>query len=142
MTSHRITRAIRRSPCVPLLLAGSLLAGCDQTPVPLRDLYARDTDCKADWGDKGRCEQTSMAGGGHGWYGPMYHYGSRDTGGRDNRFGVVDTRNGNIEYGRGSALRQDWNARASAAKSGSQASGDGSTSRSGFGSSAHSSSGG
>ena len=137
-----MSKALRRSTCVPLLLAGSLLAGCEQAPVPLRDLYARDTDCKADWGDNGRCEQTSMPGGGHGWYGPMYHHGSRDTGGRDNRFGVIDTRNGNIEYGRGSALRQNWNARASAAQAGSQVGGDGSTSRSGFGSSALSSSGG
>jgi len=55
---------------------------------------------------------------------------------------VIDTRNGNIEYGRGSALRQNWNARASAAQDGGQVGGDGSTSRSGFGSSALSSSGG
>jgi hypothetical protein len=129
-----MSKAFRRSACVPLLLAGSLLAGCEQAPVPLRDLYARDSDCKLDWGDNGRCEQASTTDGGPGWYGPVYNYGRRDTGGRDNRFGVVDTRNGNIEYGRGSALRQDWNARAAAAQGG--------TSRSGFGSSARSSSGG
>ena len=159
MRSRRMDRVFRRSACVPLLLAGTLLAGCDQAQVPLRDLYARDSDCKLDWGDNGRCrfyardsdcklgdngrcEDTSMAGGGHGWYGPVYNYGARGTGGRDNRFGVMDTRNGNIEYGRGSALRQDWNARAAAAHGGSQVAGNGSTTRSGFGTSARSSSGG
>ena len=142
MRSRRMDRVFRRSACVPLLLAGTLLAGCDQAQVPLRDLYARDSDCKLDWGDNGRCEETSTSSGGQGWYGPVYNYGARGTGGRDNRFGVIDTRNGNIEYGRGSALRQDWNARAAAAHGGSQVAGNGSTTRSGFGTSARSSSGG
>ncbi len=71
MRSRRMSRVFRRSACVPLLLAGTLLVGCDQAQVPLRDLYARDSDCKLDWGDNGRCEDTSMAGGGHGWYGPV-----------------------------------------------------------------------
>ncbi|MFN7428185.1 MAG: hypothetical protein ACK5T2_17340 [bacterium] len=137
-----MSRVFRRSTGVPLLLAGTLLAGCDQAPVPLRDIYARDSDCKLDWGDNGRCEEASTTGGGHGWYGPVYNHGRRDTGGRDNRFGVIDTRNGNVEYGRGSALLQNWNARAAAASRSSQVAGDGSTTRGGFGTSARSSSGG
>ena len=142
MRSRRMDRVFRRSACVPLLLAGTLLAGCDQAQVPLRDLYARDSDCKLDWGDNGRCEETSTASGGQGWYGPVYNYGARGTGGRDNRFGVIDTRNGNIEYGRGNMLVQNWNARAAAAQRGTVSTDSSGTSRGGFGASARGSSGG
>ena len=62
----------RRSACVPLLLAGSLLAGCEQAPIPLRDLYLREADCRTDWGESATCEPTTTAGGGTGWYGPTY----------------------------------------------------------------------
>jgi hypothetical protein len=132
----------RRSACVPLLLAGSLLAGCEQAPIPLRDLYLREADCRTDWGENATCEPTTTAGGGTGWYGPTYPHGKRRTSGRDNRYGVVDTRNGNIEYGRGNMLVQNWNARAAAAQRGTVSTDSSGTSRGGFGASARGSSGG
>jgi hypothetical protein len=145
-----VKRPLRRSACVPLLLAGSVqLAGCDRPPVVLHDLYRSDRQCLADWGTAGGCSPGAAPDGTTAWFGPRYAFGNRQAYTLDceNRHAVQDVRTGNIAFTGQRECRQYQDHRGSSSSAsggydGGRSTDAGATQRSGFGSSGRMFSGG
>ncbi|MGZ5038537.1 MAG: hypothetical protein ACXWHB_14665 [Usitatibacter sp.] len=121
-------KKLRRSSQVTLVLVGvASLTACGRAEDQRRDVYKSREDCLADWGNKPEdCKPATEprhASSGF-WYGPMYH----------------------IPYGYSGGSAWTQGARSGSHAIGSSAAGSShggsSVSRGGFGSSAHSSSGG
>lgn len=124
----------KRSAAITLVLAGSAaLSGCG-SPEAQRDVYSRLDDCKKDWGNPAQCEP--VKDGRHSssyFYGPRYFGSSFPTGRPRPSANALEA----SYAGRGGVTHM-----ASAGSRSSPSSGSSTVSRSGFGSSAHSSSSG
>ena len=129
----------KRSAAITLVLAGSL-SGCSE-PVPQRDVYTNVGDCQRDWGQAQMCQPVRDGRYAGSWfYGPSY-FGETWPSGRPraNQNAVDAVRTGE-RTALAAAPSRYWGA--SSSSSSSRSSGSSGISRGGFGSSAHSSSGG
>lgn len=127
----------KRSTAITLVLAGSAaLSGCGE-PESQRDVYTRVDDCSKDWGNPAQCEP--VRDGKYSstyFYGPRYYGSSWPSGRPRPSANAVEA----TFAGRGGVTQLARSGSGSGFTS-SHASGS-SVSRSGFGSSAHASSGG
>ena len=129
----------KRSTAITLVLAGSAaLTGCGE-PEAQRDVYTKLDDCEKDWGSRTQCEPVRDGRYSSSYfYGPRYYGSSWPSGRPKSSSNAIEA----THVGRGGATQI---ARAGSG-SGSGASythtSGSSVSRSGFGSSAHASSGG